>query len=76
MVQTRSFKCYTCGHEWQVPFGTGRPSRCPRCSSTNMHRSALDRGPRKGLCGRHGSGGQTCIERGRGEHGRGFRGGA
>jgi len=40
----RLFKCYDCKNEWQEPYGTGRPARCPKCKSMNIHRSPSDRG--------------------------------
>jgi len=40
----RLFKCYDCQNEWQEPHGTGRPGRCPKCNSTNIHRAPSDRG--------------------------------
>jgi predicted DNA-binding protein (UPF0251 family) len=40
----RLFKCYDCKNEWQEPYGTGRPARCPKCNSTNIHRAPNDRG--------------------------------
>ncbi|HPL64541.1 MAG TPA: DUF134 domain-containing protein [Syntrophales bacterium] len=47
MAETRKFKCYDGGHEWEEPYGTGRPSQCPVCGSTNIHRAEEDRGPRR-----------------------------
>jgi predicted DNA-binding protein (UPF0251 family) len=41
---SRKFKCYVCGHEWEEPHGTGRPGKCPKCGSTNIHRAPEDRG--------------------------------
>jgi len=38
------FRCYECLNEWQEPYGTGRPGKCPRCGSVNIHRSPRDRG--------------------------------
>ncbi len=35
---TRQFGCDDCGFKWDEPRGTGRPSSCPRCSSTLIHR--------------------------------------
>ena len=57
----RSFHCNDCQHEWNVPFGTGRPAECPQCKSTNIGRSAEERGfgrgrgmgMRRGKCWRH-----------------------
>ena len=42
MVEQRTFTCLACEHEWQVPFGTGRPRECPQCASTRVRRT--DRG--------------------------------
>lgn len=40
----RLFKCYDCQNEWEEPYGTARPVRCPRCKSVNIHRAPQDRG--------------------------------
>lgn len=40
----RKFKCHDCGKEWEESYGTGRPDKCPVCSSTNIHRAPEDRG--------------------------------
>jgi predicted DNA-binding protein (UPF0251 family)/DNA-directed RNA polymerase subunit RPC12/RpoP len=40
----RLFKCYDCRNEWQEPYGTERPARCPKCNSRNIHRARSDRG--------------------------------
>jgi predicted DNA-binding protein (UPF0251 family)/DNA-directed RNA polymerase subunit RPC12/RpoP len=50
--EERLFKCYDCRNEWQEPYGTGRPSECPKCNSTNIHRAPGDRG--YGRCGGRG----------------------
>ncbi|MBN2421729.1 DUF134 domain-containing protein [Candidatus Woesearchaeota archaeon] len=52
MVQ-RKFKCFQCQLEWEVAFGTGRPSKCPNCQSTNIHRVNVET---SGF-GHHGRGG-------------------
>lgn len=44
IMMQRKFKCYDCGHEWQLPYGTGRPQTCPECGSQNLHRAPEDRG--------------------------------
>jgi rubrerythrin len=56
MNDTRNFTCSACGHTWQVPFGTGRPTGCPSCASANFHRSEspCGRGAGRGLCHRAG----------------------
>ena len=35
----RRFRCEGCGHEWPLPFGTGRPEGCPSCGSVEFRRS-------------------------------------
>jgi predicted DNA-binding protein (UPF0251 family) len=55
----RLFKCYDCKNEWQEPYGTGRPARCPKCDSTNIHRAPTDRGSM-----RRGARGGGCRRRG------------
>ncbi|MCP5111007.1 MAG: DUF134 domain-containing protein [bacterium] len=37
--ELRDFACVDCGHQWQLPFGTGRPQGCPECSSDHFHRT-------------------------------------
>ncbi len=37
-MDKRIFKCLECNHNWQVEFGIPRPSECPECGSTNIHR--------------------------------------
>jgi predicted DNA-binding protein (UPF0251 family) len=39
----RKFKCYDCGFEWELDYGTGRPEECQKCKSKNIHRH-LQRG--------------------------------
>ncbi len=45
----RVFQCSDCGHEWEVPFGTPRPGRCPECGGVNLHRAGAP-----GWCRGHG----------------------
>ena len=43
----RKFKCFKCGHTWQLPFGQGGMGAglsCPECESRNVHRAQEDRG--------------------------------
>ncbi|MFQ6051058.1 MAG: DUF134 domain-containing protein [Candidatus Hydrothermarchaeota archaeon] len=40
----RRFLCFECQHEWEEVFGTGRPFKCPKCSSSSIHRHPEDRG--------------------------------
>jgi len=35
---TRVFYCSSCNHEWEEPFGTGRPTCCPACKENNFYR--------------------------------------
>jgi predicted DNA-binding protein (UPF0251 family) len=35
----RNFVCEDCSHSWVLPFGTGRPEKCPECESENIHRA-------------------------------------
>ncbi len=61
-MRVKMFQCIDCRQEWSVPYGTGRPDACPRCSSANFQRSDKDSGQRrrgnaragqrKGPCGR------------------------
>jgi predicted DNA-binding protein (UPF0251 family) len=51
----RLFKCYECQNEWQEPYGTGRPDRCPKCKSTDFRRSPQERGHSG-----HGTAGGCC----------------
>lgn len=44
MLGMRRFKCYDCNHEWELPYGTGRPTECTQCKSKNIHRAEQDRG--------------------------------
>jgi predicted DNA-binding protein (UPF0251 family) len=51
----KKFMCYEpgCNYEWEVPYGAGRPSSCPKCGSVNIHRAPEDRGyARRGGGGR------------------------
>ena len=61
MADMRTFRCDKCAHEWQEPFGTGRPDGCPQCDSDEFRRTdGLKRsgggmgsgGNRGGKCGR------------------------
>ncbi|HHY97519.1 MAG TPA: DUF134 domain-containing protein [Firmicutes bacterium] len=60
-LAVRHFKCRACGHEFQVPFGTGERGidmTCPKCDAQDVHR--IDQGGRGfgnmpwGRHGRHG----------------------
>lgn len=69
MAEKRTFTCYDCRHVWELAYGTGRPTRCPECQSTNIHRLSDERG-RSGYG--PGTGRRRGVQRGgqRG-HGRG-----
>lgn len=56
MASKRKFQCSDCQHNWEVPFGTGRPGTCPQCQSKNIHRAEDDRGGAR-------SGGAGCGRR-------------
>ena len=56
MEGMRKFVCSGCKHEWEVPFGTGRPAECPKCKSADIHRATEQRG--RGRCGMGGGGGR------------------
>ena len=42
MSEMRKFSCSDCGNNWELPYGGGRQSGCPKCGSANLHRT--DRG--------------------------------
>jgi len=65
MAEKRKFQCADCGNAWEIPFGTPRPSTCPACGSSNLHRSPEDRGGP----GRGAGPGQGACRRGGGRHG-------
>jgi uncharacterized protein len=44
MEQKRKFQCAECAHTFEVPYGSHRPSTCPECHTTNIHRSDDDTG--------------------------------
>jgi predicted DNA-binding protein (UPF0251 family) len=72
MSDQRNFICLDCGHTFQSPFGTSRPSQCPSCNSINVRRGMDEQnidgqgtggfgpGQRRGRCrgGRGGGGGR------------------
>ena len=39
-MSERKFRCNDCKHLWNLPFGTGRPSDCPKCHGKSFHREA------------------------------------
>ena len=44
MEDIRRFQCQACFHEWQVPFGTGRPEHCPACHDIDFNRTTHSSG--------------------------------
>jgi len=47
-MMQRQFLCCDCNNQWDEAFGTGRPAKCPKCESTNIHRAPQDRGWARG----------------------------
>jgi uncharacterized protein len=43
VASIRKFRCDDCLHDWELPFGKGRPGGCPLCRSGNIHRAVGDR---------------------------------
>ena len=39
MDDVRRFQCQACHHEWEEPFGTGRPHHCPSCRGIDFYRT-------------------------------------
>ena len=64
MITKRTFVCYDCKNEWEVPFGESRPAKCPKCESANLHRSTAERG--FGMRGGGGGGARRGMRRGLG----------
>jgi predicted DNA-binding protein (UPF0251 family) len=44
ILAMRKFKCDKCQHSWELPYGTGRPGRCPSCKCGNIRREREDGG--------------------------------
>jgi predicted DNA-binding protein (UPF0251 family) len=40
VLVNRIFECCGCGWVWEVPYGSPRPSVCPRCGDDNLRRAA------------------------------------
>jgi predicted DNA-binding protein (UPF0251 family) len=49
MATMRKFRCDECQHSWELPYGTGRPEKCPSCESGNIHRTQVHRGYARGF---------------------------
>jgi predicted DNA-binding protein (UPF0251 family) len=79
MSDKRVFKCYSCEHTWELDYGGGRPSACPKCGSQNFHRIDEDAGRGRGRggggagMGRNRGGGGAGGGGGGGGRGRGLR---
>jgi transposase-like protein len=41
-MDKRNFKCSDCDFNWEVEYGIPRPSECPKCGSTNIHREDVE----------------------------------
>jgi len=67
-VDEREFRCADCGEAWRVPFGVSRPTACPKCGGTRLHRADAGRGD---AGGRAGAGRGRCRRRWRGGVGAG-----
>ncbi len=71
MANQRQFLCSDCQHQWQLPYGTGRPVACPQCQSRNIRRAPEDRGWTRRGTGVEGAGPTRGMRHGRCRHGRG-----
>ena len=56
-MMERQFLCSECKTGWSVAYGSPRPSECPKCKSSNIHRAPQDRGWARGC---HGLGQRRC----------------
>jgi len=43
----RLFHCTNCNLEWEEPFGSGRPKRCPACRENEFYRLGKNRRQKK-----------------------------
>ena len=41
--KARLFHCNNCQFEWEEPFGSGRPKRCPECKKNEFYRLGKNR---------------------------------
>jgi predicted DNA-binding protein (UPF0251 family) len=57
----RRFNCGSCGDDFAIPTGGGRPGQCPRCQSPDIHRAF-----EPGGCGAGFGRGRRCRRHGRG----------
>jgi len=58
--EMRSFLCFACKNEWNVLYGTGRPEKCPKCGSLDIHRHPNERGLGRWFGNGRGPGGGKC----------------
>jgi predicted DNA-binding protein (UPF0251 family) len=42
--EKRSFRCNQCCNEWSLPYGTGRPVTCPKCTGCDIQRIPHNKG--------------------------------
>ena len=45
--KARLFHCTNCNLEWEEPFGSGRPKRCPACKENEFYRLGKNRRQKK-----------------------------
>jgi len=58
--EMRSFLCSACKNGWGIPYGTGRPEKCPKCGSLDFRRHPNERGFGRGFRGGRGPGSGKC----------------
>ncbi len=47
MSETKKFKCYACGYEFECPYGVPKPMSCPRCGAPHHMIHRVDKGPHR-----------------------------
>lgn len=45
VTRSRNFHCNSCNHDWEAPYGTGRPQNCPSCQENDFYRLGKKDGP-------------------------------
>jgi uncharacterized protein len=45
MARKRVFSCRACKARWELPCGTGRPQKCPKCKQDDFFRVPCKKGP-------------------------------
>jgi len=61
----RKFYCFGCKHDWEEPFGTGRPMECPKCKNGNIQRQPEGGGCKGNMSGVRGKCSRTARNSGR-----------